>query len=131
MSGLSFEEQTRWRKQVQDAIKFGGYDYEKKVSFFDPTQYYNFEEKQHKSEKEPFEYDLYNLRNSNIIVVNFNDPNSIGTAMELMLAYEYHKPVIALNKDGIELHPWVLQCVSRICDNMKELVEHIVNFYLV
>ena len=76
------------------------------------------------------EFDLYNLRKSDIIIVNFNSPNSIGTAMELMLARELRKPVIGLNNDSINLHPWIAECVTRECSTFEELVEHIVEFYL-
>ena len=130
MSGLSFEEQTKWRRQFKDAIKFGDYNYEKKVSFFDPTQYYNFEEKVHKSEREIIEFDLYNLRNSNLIVVNFNNPNSLGTMAELILAKEYRIPVIGWNSSNKELHPWLEGCVTRMCSNIREVVSHVVEFYL-
>lgn len=130
MSGLSFDEQTKWRKQIRDAILFGGYDYQKKPIFFDPTQFYNFEEKRYKSEHEIMEFDLYNLRNSNLVVVNFNSPSSIGTAMELMLAKELNIPIIGLNKDKNEIHPWTECCCNRICEDVRELVTHIVDFYL-
>ena len=130
MGNLSFKEQTKWRKQFQDAIRFGDYDYEKKVTFFDPTQYYGFEEVRHRSEREVMEFDLYNLRNSNIVVVNFNDIKSIGTAMELMLAKEYHIPVIGFGVNNQTIHPWLLECCTRVCDNLRDVVSHIVEFYL-
>ena len=131
MSGISWEEQTKWRSQFQNAIKFGDYDYEKKVTFFDPTQYYNFEEKRHKSEREIMEFDLYNLRNSDLVLVNLGNSGdkSIGTSMELMLAKELHIPVIAFNGNK-EIHPWISEVCLRICDNLKEAVEHVVEFYL-
>ena len=129
MSGLSLDEQTKWRKRVQDAIKYG-YEHEKKPVFFDPTQHYSLFEQEHKSEREAFEYDLNALRKSDLVIVNFNAPQSIGTAMELMLAKELRIPVIALNKDHVELHPWLIECCTRICDDLKELVEHIIKFYL-
>lgn len=130
MGNLSFEEQTKWRKQFQNAIKFGDYDYEKKPVFFDPTQYYNFEEKRHKNEREIFEFDLYNLRKSNLVVVNFNDPKSIGTAMELMLAKEYHIPVIGFGVNGQNIHPWLLESCTRVCNDIRETISHVVEFYL-
>ena len=130
MTGISLEEQTKWRKQVQDAIKYGEYDLNKTPIFFDPTTHYSLFEKEHKSEREVFEYDLYNLKHSDIVVVNFNAPESIGTAMELMLAKENHMPVIGLNKNDVELHPWVSECVTRVCDNMRELVEYVVEYFL-
>lgn len=130
MSNVSWEEQTKWRKQIQDAIKFGDYDYSKKPIYFDPTQYYNFEEELHKSEREAMEFDLNALRKSDLIVVNFNESKSIGTAMELMLAKELRIPIIGLNKEQKEIHPWLLECCTRMCDDMRELVSHIVDFYL-
>lgn len=130
MGALSFEEQSKWRRQVTDAIRFGDYDYEKKPIFFNPVNFYNFEEKHQKTEREVFEFDLYNLRNSDLVIVNFNDQKSIGTAMELMLAKELNIPVIGFGIDGKEIHPWLLECCTRICSNLREVVEHVVNFYL-
>lgn len=129
MSGVSLEEQSQWRQRVVNAINLQ-YEHEKKVTFFNPVNYYNFEERQHKSEKEIMEFDLYNLRNSNLVIVNFNNVWSIGTAMELMLAKEMHIPVIGWNSSGEELHPWLAECTTRLCDNLRETVEHVVNFYL-
>lgn len=130
MSGISWEEQTKWRRNVIDAIKYN-YDASKKPVFFDPTQYYNFEENRHKNEREVFEFDLYNLRNSNLVIVNLgsNGDKSIGTSMELILAKESRIPVIAFNRNG-ETHPWLLECCTRVCDTLREAVEHIVEFYL-
>ena len=130
MSGLTWEEQTKWRSAIKNAILYGGYDYEYKPVFFDPTLHYNFEDKHNKSEREVFEYDLNAIRKSDLVIVNFNDKQSIGTAMEIMLAHELHIPVIGLNKDKVELHSWLECCCTRICDDMRELVEHVVNFYL-
>ena len=130
MSDSTWEEQTNWRRNFKDAIEFGGYDYEKKALFFDPTQYYNFKERRHNSEKEIMEFDLYNLRNSNIIVVNFSNSKSLGTMSELILAHELHIPVIGWNPNNECLHPWMECCVTRMCQNMKEVVMHIVEFYL-
>lgn len=131
MSMLSFEKQTLWRRRVVNAIWCEEYEHGcKRASFFDPTMYYSLEEQEHRSEREVFEFDLNAVRKSDLIIVNFNQPNSIGTAMELMLAKELRIPVIGLNEDGVEIHPWLECCCTRICDNMNELINHIVEFYL-
>lgn len=130
MSGLSFEEQTKWRSNVRDAILYGEYDYDIKPRFFSPPEYYPIEEQRHKSEREAMEFDLNALRKSDLVIVNFNAPDSIGTAMELMLARELRIPVVGLNKDGFDLHPWLIECSTRICDDMYELVEYVVEYYL-
>lgn len=130
MSGISFEESTKWRKQFGDAIKYGDYHCSKTPHFFDPTRYYNFEENLHKSEHEIMEFDLNALRKSDLVVVNFNEPSSIGTAMELMLAKELNIPIIGLNRDDKEIHPWLRCCCNRMCNSMREIVSHVVDFYL-
>lgn len=130
MGNLSFEEQSKWRKNISEAIKTEGTDSEKKASIFNPVNYYNFEINSHKSEKEIMEFDLYNLRNSNLVIVNFNDEKSIGTAMELMLAKEYNIPVIAFGAGDKQIHPWLTECCTRVCDSMREVVDHIIQFYL-
>lgn len=128
MSGVSFEEQSKWRNNIMNEVKFNR-DCAKTVHFFNPVNYYNFEEKNHKSEKEIMEFDLYNLRNSNLVVVNLNNPSSIGTAMELMLAKELNIPVIAFGIGDKEVHPWILETCTRVCDNLRDTVDHIVDFY--
>ena len=80
--------------------------------------------------KEIMEFDLYNLRNSDLVIVNFNNPSSIGTAMELMLAKEYHIPVIAFGVKNQNIHSWLLETCTRVCDDIREVVEHVVDFYL-
>ena len=130
MTGLSFEEQSVWRTRIINAIKYGDYDYEKKPVFFNPVEHYSFEEVSHKSEKEIFEYDLYNLRKSDLVILNLNAPYSIGCAMELILAKEHRIPVVAFGVNGQYIHPWILECCTRICDDMKETVSYVVDFYL-
>lgn len=130
MSGLSLEEQTIWRNKIKDAIKFGDYEYEKKPIFFDPTQYYLPFEDYHKSEREAMEFDLNALRKSDLVIVNFNAPKSLGTCAELAIAYELKIPVIGIRNKEQELHPWLIEFTSRMCDDMRELVNHVVNYYL-
>lgn len=130
MSGLTQEEQLKWRNQIENAINYGEYDLSVKPVFFSPPKYYAIDSDDYKTEREAMDYDLYKLRSSNMVIVNFNVPNSLGTAMELMLARELHIPVIGLNKDGVELHPWLVECCTRICSSTRELVNHVVHFYL-
>jgi nucleoside 2-deoxyribosyltransferase len=129
MGNLSYEEQSKWRNQVMEDIKFN-YAREKKPVFFNPVNYFNFEEVRYKSQREVMEFDLNALRNSDLVIVNFNDPTSLGTCVELATAYEMRKPIIGINKDGNKLHPW-LECIcNRMCNSIKEVVEYVVEFYL-
>lgn len=130
MGGLPFEEQIGWRNQIVDTITFDDSLAVKPV-FFNPPIFYSPSFDYHKSEKEVMEFDLYKLRKSDIVIVNFNVPNSIGTAMELILAKEYHIPIIGINIEHKELHPWVSECCGRMCDSIEETIEYVKNYYLV
>lgn len=129
MGGLSFEEQSKWRNQVTNAIK-ENYDCAKKPVFFNPVNYYNFTDVRYKTQREVMQFDLNALRNSDLVIVNFNDPSSLGTCAELAIAYEMKIPIIGINKDGNELHPWLECFCDRMCDSLREAVEHVVAFYL-
>lgn len=129
MSGLSLEEQVQWRNQFRNAIKYN-YEHTKSYGIFSPPDYYSPSTDAHKSEREAMEFELAHLRKSDVVVVNFNVPESLGTAMELMVAKENKIPVVGLNKNGVVLHPWLIECTTRMCDDMRELVDHVVNFYL-
>lgn len=129
MTGLSLEEQSHWRTRFQNAITIQ-FPHTKKPIFFSPPEYYSPSTNEHKSEREAMEFELAHLRKSDVVVVNFNVPQSIGTAMELMVAKEHRIPVIGLNETNNCLHPWLLECCTRVCSNFRELAEHIANFYL-
>jgi nucleoside 2-deoxyribosyltransferase len=130
MGSLSMEEQSKWRNQIINAINFGDYHCEKKPIFFNPVNYYNFEERRHKTEREIVDFDLNAVRNSDLIIVNFNDPKSLGTCAELAIAYDRHIPIIGINKNKLELHPWLTEFVTRMCDDIRETVEYTVDFFL-
>lgn len=129
MSTLNFEEQSKWRQQIIDAINYN-YDCEKKPIFFNPVNYFNFEEVKYKNQREAMEFDLNALRNSDLVIVNFNDPESLGTCAELAIAYEMRLPIIGINKDDKVLHPWLCEFCMRMCSSLKEAVEYVVEFYL-
>lgn len=129
MSSVSFEEQSKWRQNIIDAITYN-YDCEKKAIFFNPVNYYNFEEVRYKTQKEVMQFDLNALRNSNLVIVNFNDSESLGTCAELAIAYDMKIPIIGINKDNKVLHPWLECFCDRMCESIKEAVEYVVDFYL-
>lgn len=130
MGSLSFEEQNTWRKQIINAIKWNYDNKTKNPIFFNPVDYYNFQEVRYDNQREVMEFDLNALRNSNLVVVNFNDPSSLGTCAEIAIAYEMKIPVIGINKDNKELHPWLVCFTNKMFKDLKDLVEYVVEFYL-
>ena len=130
MAGLSVEEQVEWRNDIENRIIESPNGSLEGTYFFQPPYYYQPDGDYHRSEREGRDFDLNRLRHSDVVIVNFNVLKSIGTAMELAVAHENRIPVIGLNENKNELHPWLYECCTRICETREELVEHIVNFYL-
>lgn len=133
MCNLTAEEQILWRNLIsEDLHTYNNFNLNSKynLNILKPTDFYNFENVEYKSQKEVMRFDLNLVRNSDLIIVNFNDPKSIGTAMELFCANELNIPIIGLNENNNELHPWLAECCTRICDSYAELMEHLEKFYL-
>jgi len=135
MTGLSYEEYTSWRRQVKKELfrirSYTSCEYINKLFVIDPSEYFNFENPSHNSEREVMEFDLYKVKNSNLIIVNFNSPSSLGTMAELAIAYENRIPVIGLNKGAKNiLHPWQIEMCSRIFTDMYELTAYVNDYYL-
>ena len=130
MSGLSIDAQNSWREACKEWLLSQECSYN--VTVINPCDYFSFAVKKHSSDREIFNYDLNHVRSSNLLLTFFNSPNSIGSAIEMYLAHELHIPVIGVKDNTIEeaIHPWILECVDRIFDNMKDALDYINEFYL-
>ena len=131
MTGLTYKEQTKWRENIIEIFNrewLNSHVYN--VQFINPVRYYNFEEKRHKSEQEVMNFDLHKVRNSNLVIVNFNAPKSLGTMAELAVAHEHNIPIIGVNEAAYDLHPWIECMCERIFDNMEEMLIYVAEFYL-
>lgn len=135
MSGLSFDEMNNWRQklkiQLQLAAEISGYQ----IQVINPVDFYNFEEKRYQSEDEIEDYDLAHVVSSDLIVVNLEGlSSSDGTKIELHDA-KYHNriPVIAVGNRKLyeELHPWIKRNITRVEENMEDVVRYIQKFYMI
>ncbi len=129
MSGLSWEEQSKWREKVKKYIS-RHYALKFKADFFNPIQYYNFQEKRHDSELEVMNFDIRNVKNSDLILVNFNSPNSIGTAQELAVAWDNRIPIIGIKDAKTEIHAWLKEDCDKIFTDLYAACDYIMDFYL-
>lgn len=101
MTGLTRDEMTGWRNKIRERALC------RDMRVLDPTV---FSDNFVNDGKESFVYDTNLVRKSNVLIVSMNKPDSVGTAQEVMLAYEYNKPIIMIaNKDKWEneVNPWL------------------------
>ena len=126
----NFDEGNRWREYCREALESCECDY--KVKCFNPNMYFSFRSgaPEYSSETEVMRFDLYNLRKSDLVIVNYNDKKSLGTTSEVAIAYDRGIPVIGLNKDCQPLHPWQVCMCERIFSNIDDMLDYIEDFYL-
>ena len=126
----NFDESNQWRVYCKKVLEACEGDYKVKVT--NPNDYFNFVENPptYASQREVMEFDLNKVRNSDLLIVNFNDMYSLGTMAEIAIAYEKKIPIIGLDRDKQDLHPWQIEMCNRIFDDIDEMLDYVRNYYL-
>lgn len=129
-----FDKGNSWRVYCENTLKnfMKGYYIDCKVKVYNPNDYYNFLQNPpiYDNPHEVMEFDLNLVRHSDLIIVNFNDMYSLGSMSEMAIAYERRIPIIGLNTDKQNLHPWQISMCSKIFNNIDEMLDYVENFYL-
>ncbi len=125
MSNVDWKDQTYWRYLVKEYFK----ESDMNTKVISPPDYYNFESPTHDNELEVMNFDINCIRACDIVLVNFNSPKSTGTAMELMLAKELRKPIIGVNTQRVDLHPWLTCCCDKLFDDLTRACQYISDYY--
>ena len=125
MTNLSVEESNGWREQLENYFSESYH-----INLFNPNNHWKIGDPD-VDEREAMEYDLHRLRHSDLVIVNFNDPKSIGVAAELGIAYELRIPIIGLHLDGnnFDLHPWQVYMCQKIFSDIGDLYDYIMKHY--
>jgi len=130
MSGLTFESMNNWRVEADKLLKDESYT---SIHTINPVSFYNFEMSPDSyTDKEVMKFDLKMVADSDVILVNLSDPNSIGTAIELYSAHDIlNKPVIGfgLNNNN-PCHPWMKLCLTKECKSLPDAIDYIIDYYL-
>lgn len=135
MKNISFQKQMGWRNEIAALIKSKT---EQPLNFIHPPMFYNYEQKDNKTEQEIKEWELNQVKNSDILIVNLDGINdSIGSHFELCTAdtinsiKDKHIFIIGIGKSKEPIHPWIELCLFRQEDNYEKAAEYIVNYLLI
>ena len=124
MTGVSEEQSREWRKRIKDAFYQLGSPYQ----CFDPWDHFSFNDPEY-DPKESLKIDLWNLKRSNVMIVELAlNPGSLGTMAELSIAYDHNIPIIALYNSERELHEWQYNMVDKFFD-FKAAADNGANIY--
>lgn len=127
ISGLSIEEHNSWRLDFQKFIWDAGIaNY---ISIFNPVDHIEDLHPNRMNNKQAMDYDLGMLRKADLVIMNFNNPNSIGTACELGISYEKRIPVLGLNLSKYELHPWQCMICEKIFTDWESMIDYFIKHY--
>lgn len=126
----NFDEGNAWRVYCKNTLE--NYECDFKVRVCNPNDYYNFydEPPRYQTQAEIMDFDLYKLRNSDLIIVNFNDKYSLGSMAEIGIAYDRGIPIIGVDVRRQDLHPWQTCMCERIFHDIDEMLDYIEDFYL-
>ena len=125
-----FKDCNEWRENIKTRIELIT---DGRAKCCNPNDHFNFlDDYGYKSQKEIMNFELYKIRNSNALIVNFNDPKSIGTACEMAVASENRIPIFGLCENGEEniIHPWLKEFCERIFTDREELILYIIRHYV-
>lgn len=132
MSGIPYDEQMKWRMELEKCVDC------ERASFVHPPLYFNYENAWHKSEREILEWEMAQLYDCNIVVVNLkNIESTIGSHMELGAVQginrftEKHIFVVGFGEIKENLHPWIKESCMRIEDNIEDIADYINTYLLV
>jgi nucleoside 2-deoxyribosyltransferase len=124
VSDVSHEEANTWRKKAKHLLDVFN------IFSINPVDFYsaNSDPLTH-TDKEIMDFDLAACLASDIILVNLDFPDSIGTAIEAFFSYRIEKkPVIGFG-NNLNVHPWLKECLSKRCSTMEEAIEYIASYY--
>lgn len=129
------ERAIKWRNDVVKELYERGLD----MSFdvFSPTEYYNYWNPTHKTEKEIMRYEFNQIKHSTVVLVNLKDiDKSIGTSDEILFSYINNIPVIGFLDDSDDIneyvHPWKIEQIDRIETGenaLKNALDYILEYY--
>lgn len=136
MSGISFDEQMSWRRFLQSEVE-KRYDGMNRITFIHPPLFYNYENKLHKSEREILDWEMKQVHDCDIVVVDLHDiETTVGSHMELgeiQGINRFGDKYIFIIGIGSEhgLHPWIKESCHRIEFDCYDAAKYIVEYLLI
>lgn len=132
MSGLTYDQQMGWRKEVVHQISHA-------AKIVNPPEYYNpLDVNTAEVEMEAMIWDLNQIRDSDIVLVNLDGiDTSIGTHCEIGFINainsfgDKHIYLVGFGKDKEELHPWIRMSLFHWEQDLESALDYICRYLLV
>lgn len=116
-------EAIEWRTRAREQLK-------EHFILLDPMRR-NFKDREVDSANEIVEFDLQDIRDADIVLVNYSK-NSIGTSMEVFYAaHDLKKFVVAFSPFGFkDCSPWMVRFCTKILPNVEDAASYITEHFV-
>ena len=126
MTNLEPDERNGWRNEMEELCS----EYYH-VNLFNPCNHWDIGDP-NVNDREAMDYDIRRLRDADVLVVNFNDPSSLGTMAEIAIAYDRRKPILGIcSSEEImcKLHPWQIAMCDHFFKSVEDVCEYLAMHY--
>tara|TARA_R110000764_G_scaffold36736_2_gene82009 strand:+ start:35464 stop:35868 length:405 start_codon:yes stop_codon:yes gene_type:complete len=118
INGCTDDEAHTWRERVKEyAATIATPRFETR----DPMDR-DYRGKEGESIREIVDLDKRDVRESHVVLVNYSKP-SVGTAMEILYAWQMGTPVIIWARGGVTLSPWLVYHSTAIVHTFVDAME--------
>lgn len=126
ISNVPVQEAATWRMMIEQLVKEESFG---EIRVFNPLKI-ELVDDEDRRDAVAMKYELDMLRKSDLVIVYFNDPASLGSMAEMAIAYEHRIPIIGINSRDKKLHPWQEEMCDYIFEDLMDFWEYIKINYL-
>ena len=117
-----------WRKRLQEKV---AYMSNGEIMVFNPNSHFSLlTDPSEFTDREAMNIDIFKLRQSELMIYRNNDPFSRGSMIEFGIGWERRIPILVLNDEDNELHPWVKSMAEKITKSETELLWYLEDHYM-
>lgn len=120
---------TEWRAMASERLEKIAEWCGRNVRVVDPTKYFSYKVKKHRTDKQVKEFYLSKLAKCDIVLLNLDiTKNSVGTGQECQFARDHGIPIIGFGTNDI--YPWLTVDCQVVFENMTLALDYIRDYYI-
>ena len=117
-----------WRTHCKTLTLNGYYT---KIDFIDPISFFNYTNKQPKTDKQCLDLFMWLVEQSDVLLINLDySDKSCGSCMEVEHAYCRNIPIIAFGEKPKTWYNWAETRSTAVFENLDQAIDYINNTYV-
>ena len=117
-----------WRTHCKTLTNNGYYA---KLDFIDPISFFNYTNKQAKTDKQCLDLFMWLVEQSDVLLINLeHSDNSCGSCMEVEHAYCRNVPIIGFGSKNDTHYNWATERCTIVFNTLDEAIDYIYSTYV-